>query len=181
MSAAYQINNQDAAYYMTFTVVDWVDAFSRKSYRDIVLDCFKYCRKEKGMELFAYVIMSNHIHVMMRSKNGKLSDLIRDFKKWTAKNIILEIENSGVESRRDWLLHRMKFNAAKHVRNSNYQFWTHENHAEELYSHEFIQQKLNYIHQNPVRAGIVSKPEHYLYSSASNYAGEESLIEIDFV
>jgi REP element-mobilizing transposase RayT len=181
MAEAYQLANQGGAYYVTFQVVDWMDVFSRKMYRDIIIECIKFCRKEKGMELFAYVIMSNHIHLIMRSKHERISDLIRDFKKYTAKNIILEIENSGVESRRDWMLYRMKFNAAQHVRNSKYQFWTHENHAIELLSITFIQQKLNYIHQNPVRAGIVEKPEHYLYSSASNYAGLESLLEIDFV
>jgi hypothetical protein len=68
--------------------------------------------------------------------------------------------------------------AYKHKRNSDYQVWTHENHAEILYSNKFIEQKLDYIHQNPVRSGIVEKPEEYRYSSARAYAELESLLEI---
>ncbi len=181
MSDSYQVQDQYGAYFLTFQIIEWVDIFTRKKYRDICIDCFKFCRAHKGMELFGYVIMSNHIHLIIRSRNGNLSGLIRDFKKYTAKQIIKEITTGGFESRIDWLLHRMKFNAAYNARSSEYQLWTHENHAVELYSNKFIQQKLNYIHQNPVRAGIVERPEHYLYSSATNYAELESIMEIDFI
>lgn len=79
MGNAYQIHDQSALYFLTFQVVGWADVFSRKDYRDIILDSFEFCRKNKGMELYAYVIMTNHVHCMMRSKNEKLSDLVRDF------------------------------------------------------------------------------------------------------
>lgn len=81
MGSAYQINNQEQAYFLTFQIVGWVDIFTRKEYRDIILASFTYCRQEKGLELFCYVIMSNHVHVIMRSKTGQLSDTIRDLKK----------------------------------------------------------------------------------------------------
>ncbi len=71
--------------------------------------------------------------------------------------------------------------AFKHKRNSQYQFWTHENHAEYIFSQKFIEQKLEYIHNNPVRAGIVEKPEEYRYSSAKDYAGENGFLEIEIV
>lgn len=79
------------------------------------------------------------------------------------------------------MLKRFEFAAKKHKRNSIYQVWTHENHAIELYSNAFINQKLNYIHENPIRAGIVRNAKEYIYSSASNYAGLESILEIDFI
>lgn len=181
MSQGYQIYNQEALYYLTFQVVEWVDIFTRREYKDIVVDSFDFCRKKKGLELFAYVIMTNHIHLIARAKEGfSLSDIIRDFKKFTA-NQLLEKIREPQESRRDWMLKRFEFAAKKHKRNSEFQIWTHENHAVELFSNTFIEQKLNYIHQNPVRAGIVREPHEYVYSSACNYAEMETVLEIDML
>ncbi len=103
------------------------------------------------------MIMSNHIHLLMRSDIGKLSDTIREFKSFTAKQILLAIDTES-ESRREWLLNIFEFAAKQHKRNEKYQIWTHENHAELIYSDKFIFQKIGYIHDNPVRAGIVEKP-----------------------
>jgi len=113
-------------------------------------------------------------------ESHSLSDTIRDFKKFTA-NQLLERIRLPDESRSDWMLKRFEFAVKEHSRNSEYQVWTHENHAVELFSKEFTQQKLDYIHQNPVRAGIVDAPEDYVYSSARNYAGMKGRIEIDFL
>ena len=135
----------------------------------------------KGLELYAYVIMSNHIHVIVKAKpNFKLSNIIRDFKKYTAHRFLEEI-NTSKESRKDWILKRFEFAASEHSRNSQYQIWTHENHAIVLYSTKFITQKLNYIHENPVRAGLVDYAENYLYSSARNYSKLSSMIKIDLL
>src|SRR5690606_17351947 len=149
-------------------IIDWIDVFTRKEYKDIVIDCLNYCIKNKGMILYGYVIMSNHIHLILQSSLGKLSDLVRDFKKFTAKTILEKI-NKGSESRKEWMLDRFKKAAETHVRNKNYQFWQYGNHAEEIYSTKFMWSKLNYIHMNPVRAGIVEKASNYIYSSAPNY------------
>jgi REP element-mobilizing transposase RayT len=102
----------------------------------------------------------------MRSNISKLSDAIRDFKKYTSAKIIEEIQN-GPESRSEWLLHRFKWAADQHSRNTTYQVWTHENHAIEIFTNKFFLSKANYIHQNPVRAGYVNKAEDYVYSSAN--------------
>ena len=181
MSTGYQIYNQNAVYYLTFQVVQWVDVFTRPQYKEIAINSFDYCRRSKGLELFAYVIMTNHIHLIARAKdNFQLSDIIRDYKKFTANALLKEMEKP-TESRRDWILKRFEFSAVAHQRNSKYQLWTHENHAIELHSNKFIEQKLEYIHQNPVRAGIVEKAEEYLYSSAKNYGGLTCLLEIDYL
>ena len=113
---------------------------------------------------------------MLRSSVGNLSGTIRDFKNFTSKQF-LEVLNDKQESRREWMKMVFKYHA-KYKKNQNYQFWTHENHAEHIFSQKFIEQKINYIHNNPVRAGIVEKPEDYLYSSARNYADLESVIDI---
>jgi REP element-mobilizing transposase RayT len=165
MSTGYQIDDQYGMYFLTFTVVDWVDIFTRKSYRDIIVDSLNYCIKEKQLCVYGYVVMTNHVHLIAQSKAGKLSDTIRDFKKFTARKILDTIV-SEPESRREWLLHRFEWNASQHERNNRYQVWTHENHAVSITSEKFFRQKMEYIHQNPVRAGWVEREEDYIYSSA---------------
>jgi REP element-mobilizing transposase RayT len=179
LKEGYVIRDQKKIHFITCTVVDWVDVFTRKLYRDIVVDCFKYCIANKGMLLYGYVIMSNHIHLIVQSKDGKLSDLIRDFKKFTAKNILEAIQQNP-ESRREWMLERFQKATESHSRNKNFQFWQYGNHAEEVFTQQFLWDKLNYVHLNPVRAGLVEKGHYYLYSSASNYACGKGLLEIEF-
>ena len=177
MSDGYQIKNQQGLYFLTFQVVGWADVFSRKVYRDIVIDSFDYCRKHKQLKIYSYVIMTNHIHCIL-STEGNLSDIIRDFKRHTSKTILetIEVEN---ESRKEWLMLIFKYHAKYNKRNNELQFWTHENHAVELTSNEMIDSRINYIHQNPVRAGWVANDYEYLYSSATNFANLESLLELD--
>lgn len=179
MSTGYKIEKQDALHFLTFQIVGWLDLFTRKVYRDIVIDCFRHCQQQKGLELYGYVIMSNHIHLLARSSRGDLSGLIRDFKSFTSKQFEAAMMDSG-ESRREWMTMVFEYHARFKPKQDR-QFWTHENHAEELFSQSFIEQKLQYIHQNPVRAAWVINPEDYLYSSARNYAGMEALLDIVFL
>ena len=181
MSTGYQIYDQSGWYYLTFQVVQWADLFSRKIYRDIVIDSFKYCIERKGLRLHAYVIMSNHLHLIASSKADNLSAIVRDFKRHTSKAIIAVIQQ-GPESRREWLLRIFGEAAKQHARNESYQVWTHENHAIELHSDKFFKQKLNYIHENPVRSGIVEREEDYIYSSAKEYfTGKKGLVNLDLL
>jgi REP element-mobilizing transposase RayT len=120
MSTGYQINDQEALYYLTFQVLDWIDVFTRQVYRDIIIDSFKYAIANKGLELFAFVIMSNHFHLIAQSKTGKLSDTIRDIKKFTSKRIIETIQIIP-ESRSNWMLNQFSFNARQPSRNKTYQ------------------------------------------------------------
>jgi REP element-mobilizing transposase RayT len=177
MSTGYQIYNQGNTYFMTFQVVDWVDIFSRKIYRDIIIDSFKYCRKEKNLQIWAYVIMTNHVHCILSAKENNLSDIVRDFKRFTSTTILKNIDNN--ESRKDWMLKRFEFAARSHNRNNNLQFWTHENHAIEIVSQKILCQKMAYIHNNPVKAGWVEKAEDWIYSSQRNYSNMPSIMEID--
>jgi REP element-mobilizing transposase RayT len=177
MSEAYKIKDQNGLYYLTLQVVYWIDIFTRSNYRDIIIKNLDYCQKNKGLEIYAYVIMSNHVHLLVKSNHGKLSDTVRDFKSYTSKQILSAIDE-GTESRKLWLLYMFKRAAIRHKRNSEYQFWTHENHAEHIYSNKFMMQKLTYIHNNPVVAKVVNNPEEYLYSSARNYAEMDSVLEI---
>ena len=171
------IRDQSKPHFITATVVDWVDVFSRKTYQDCIIESLDYCIKNKGMILFGFVIMSNHIHLIIQPETNTLSDLIRDFKKFTAKTILNKIETEA-ESRADWMLKRFEFACKSHNRNEKYQFWQYGNHPLEIFLEKFFWSKLNDIHLNPVRAGIVTKASHYLYSSASNYADDRGVIAI---
>ena len=158
MKEGYVIRDQTLPHFITATVVDWIDVFTRQTYRDIVIESLDYCIKNKGMILYGYVIMSNHIHLILQSQEGERSALVRDFKKFTAKSILEKIQTSP-ESRREWMLERFQLATKTHSRNKEYQFWQYGNHAEEIYSNEFMWSKLDYIHLNPVRAGLPIKKQ----------------------
>lgn len=176
MKEGYTIKDQSRAHFITATVVEWIDIFSRKIYRDCIIESLSYCIKNKGMILYGYVIMTNHIHLIVQSEQEELSDLIRDFKKFTATRILDLLQNSP-ESRKEWILERFHKATFSHKRNKNYQVWQYGNHAKEIYSEEFLWSKLDYIHLNPVRAGIVFRASDYIYSSASNYVLSNGILE----
>lgn len=100
MKEGFVIRDQTLPHFITATVVDWVDVFSRKIYKDCIIECLAFCIKNKGMILYSYVIMSNHIHIIVQSEEGKLSDLLRDFKKFTSKTILEKMQTQP-ESRRE--------------------------------------------------------------------------------
>ncbi len=102
MSTGYKIDDQEGLYHVTFQIVDWIDIFTRQVYRDIVIDSLKFSQQNKSLEIYAFVVMSNHLHLIIRSGIGKLSDTIGEFKSITAKKILLAIEMKS-ESRRDWI------------------------------------------------------------------------------
>ena len=166
-------------YFLTLTVVDWVDVFTRPVYKNLIVDSLIYCQREKGLQLMAWVLMTNHLHLISSADEGiLLSDILRDFKKFTSKKIVETIRETN-ESRKEWMLHRFQFNAV-FAKNKYFKVWQGGNEAKEIHSSEFFDQKLEYIHQNPVRQGIVFEPWEYVYSSASNYAGKGGLIDVVF-
>ena len=175
----YKIRNPEAIHFITFAVVEWVDVFTRKVYCDIVLDSLRHCQQERGLLIHGWCLMSNHIHLVVSAKNEDTSDILRNLKKFTSKQIIKTISENKNESRKDWMLQIFKEQGAKNSRNSVYQFWRQDNHPEELFSIGFTWQKMNYMHNNPVESGLVEKAEDYLYSSARDYVGKgKGLLEI---
>lgn len=175
----YSIKKQNSVYFLTFTITDWVDVFTRLHYKNLIAESLAYCRKNKGLKLYAWCLMTNHLHLVCSIEPPlRMTDFLRDYKKFTAKAILDEIQMAG-ESRKDWMLYRFEFAGKFDNRIQKYRFWQDKSHPIELISNEMIEQRINYIHENPVRTGIVAKAEEYLYSSARNYAGLSSIIEID--
>lgn len=165
---------------MTFTVVQWLDVFTRQEYRDIFLESIRFCQKNKGLDVCAYVIMSSHVHMVVgRHGEESLEGIIRDIKKFTSRKIIEAIRENPQESRRELLLWLFERAGQHNTNNTHFQFWQQNNQPIELGTDEKVDRIVNYIHENPVKAGIVCSPEEYLYSSAKNYANmPEKLIDV---
>ena len=175
---SYFIRDQNKIYFLTLTVVDWLDVFTRKEYKIIIAESLNYCIKNKGMIIYAYVIMSNHLHIITKAEEGyRLSDILRDFKKHTSKQIVLKMLEID-ESRRDWMLSKFSFHARRTRRAKNYKLWRDDNHAICLEQRDWYLTRLNYVHQNPVKQMIVERGEDYLFSSAMDYAGKKGLVQI---
>ncbi|WCT11632.1 REP-associated tyrosine transposase [Mucilaginibacter jinjuensis] len=159
--------NTDHAYFITLTVVGWIDVFTRHEYCDEIISNLEYCRKYKGLKVYEYCIMSNHIHLIISRSDGSLSDLLRDLKSYTSKRIIELITNNPQESRKEWMLHLFKYFAKSYKQNSEYMFWQKTSHPIELLTVDVFDQKKDYIHQNPVKAMMVNDEAGYVYSSAN--------------
>ena len=175
MSEKYKVGDSEIPHFITTTIIDWVDLFTRSIYKDLVLESLQHCITQKGLIVYAYCIMPSHLH-LITATNGKLKlpEIIRDFKKYTSKQLIAHI-NHVSESRRFWLLKKFAYAANRGKRGSKYKVWQDGFHPEELINNEMMQQKLDYIHQNPVKDGFVFKAEDWVYSSASFYSGELGL------
>jgi len=182
MGSQYAIRDDESIYFVTGTVVDWVDVFSRDEYCNIFVDSVNYCVNEKGLKVHGWVLMTNHFHGLFSSKEGFiLSAIMRDILKFQSKNIVKSIAENERESRREWMMHRFEWNGKKHYSNTKYKFWHDDLHAIPIYDNNMLDEKLQYIHQNPVRAGKVAEAHHWLYSSAIDYVGGKGKIELNLV
>jgi REP element-mobilizing transposase RayT len=156
----------DDTYFITLTVIGWTNLFDREDYKSIIIRNLIYCQQKEGLEIFAYVIMSNHMHLVCRRIGKDLNELIGRFKSFTAKEFINEIECNPKESRKYWLLNVFKHYASLSKQFRNYRIWNYDNHPVLISNTAMLNQKVNYVHDNPLRAGIVIEGTFYKYSSA---------------
>ena len=175
----YKIHDQHETYFCTLTVVHWIDLFTRVEYKDIIVRSLNYCIKNKGLELYAWVIMSNHIHLVGRTQEPhRFSDFLRDFKKFVSKSLIKEILDIN-ESRKEWLLDKFSFEAKRTRRAEKYKVWQDSNHAIMIDRSINVWEKINYIHENPASSRIVDQASDYIYSSARDFEeNRKGLVEI---
>jgi putative transposase len=183
MGRKYQIRDQRSIYFVTFTVVNWIDIFIRDCYREIFISSIKYCQDNKGLEVYAYCIMTSHVHLILGTRGeNNLEDIIRDLKSFTSRHVRKELEGNFTESRREWILWMFTRAGKKNKRNNDFQFWQQHNHPIELNTNEMIDQRMDYVHNNPVEAGFVKEPEHWEWSSATDYAGSgKGKIDLIFI
>jgi putative transposase len=155
------------SYYITLTVVGWIDVFTRKEYAYSFLNTIKYWQRKKELRLRAFVIMSNRVHLIIDIPDEDLNGFLLDFKHYSANqitNLIMKNENEG---RCDWLMHMLSYFGKYSKENSNVQFWQKDDQNIELRREDQIAEKIDFLHQRPVVHGIVFQPEHYIYSSAN--------------
>ena len=155
MSRKYKFRDQTANYFVSFDTIKWIDVFTRRPYKDLLVDSLNYCVKEKGLIIHGWVIMSNHAHLIIGTDDMNLQDIMRDLKKFTSKALIIAIKNNPQESRKEWMIKMFKEAGLKNSNNHNYQFWQQHNKPIVLNNSEIFKQKLNYIHENPVKDGYV--------------------------
>ena len=178
MSRNYKFHNPEGLYFVSFAVVNWLDVFTRDGYKDIIVDSLTFCQREKGMQIVSWCIMSNHVHLVFRVEGkNRPEQVLGDFKRFTSKKIVKAIKENEQESRKEYLLSQFLLAGEKSSNVKTYQFWQHDNKPIELWSNKVIKEKINYIHQNPVKAGYVFSAEDYVYSSAVDYSGEAGLIK----
>ena len=180
MSRKYKFGNKSGAYFISFATVYWIDVFTREEYFGDVIESLAYCRRNKGMEIYGYCIMPSHVHLIFKSENEDPSGLIRDFKGFTSRKIIKSIENNPQESRKEWMLWMFERAGKKNSNVKFRQFWQQNNKPIEIWSLKVFEQKLNYIHNNPLETGFVTNPVDWKYSSARNYGNnDQTVLEID--
>src|SRR5690606_18250334 len=121
MGRKYTFKDQEKIYFVTFTVIRWIDVYIRDIYREIFYESISYCQKGKGLEIYAYCIMTSHIHMII-GKTGALtfSDIIRDLKSFTSRHTRKAIENNCQESKKEWMLWMMRRAGLKNNRNKDF-------------------------------------------------------------
>lgn len=181
MSRKYKFRDQAKLYFVSFATVYWVDLFVRPEYNELLLESLRYCQNEKGLEVYGWCIMTSHVHLIIGTKDKPLQDILRDFKSYTSRKLKNEIDQHPSESRREWIKWMMKRAGAKNGNNKEWQLWQQHNHPIELNTNELFEQKLDYLHNNPVESGFVSESFHWKYSSAIDYSGGKGLIDIQYI
>jgi REP element-mobilizing transposase RayT len=171
MSERYKVIDSNAPTFVTLTVVDWVDLFTKPIYCKILDESLNYCAENKGLNVHAYVYMTSHIHMIVSSDGMDLQEIMRDFKKYTSKSIIQAIHEHP-ESRREWLLNKFSYAADRIKRGKNYKVWKDGFHPVILDTPIKLEQRINYIHQNPRELQLVDHEQHWINSSYLAYTDE---------
>lgn len=173
------MHNPKGIYFVSFATVYWFDLFVRQQYFEIFAKSLNYSINEKTMLLYAYCIMPSHIHLIFSDKAENPSKLLKELKMFTSKELQKSISDNLQESRKEWMLWMMKRSGAKNSNVKEYQLWQQHNQPIELWSSKVINQKVNYIHNNPVKAGFVNEPMFWQYSSAQDYCGMKGPVKVE--
>lgn len=165
-------------YFVTSTVVYWIDLFTRREYKHIIVNSLTDCQQLKGLIIHAWVLMPSHLHMIISSKDYAIGSILRDFKKHTTRQIVKEMENIN-ESRKEWLK-RAFIRAGRDLKRiKTFKIWKDGNHPILLDNPSLQQEKLEYNYQNPVESEFVDEAEYYWFSSAGDYAGMKGLIDLE--
>ena len=173
--------DSDKLYFITYAVVFWIDVFIRKEFKDILVDSWKYCLSNKGLEIYGWVIMPSHVHLIIGSSKNKLEDIVRDMKSHSSSALKKAIAEHLGESGKEWMIWMMERAGSENSNNKSWQFSEQHNIPIERLNTEMFDQKLGYIHNNPVVAGFAEKAQDWSYGSAGDFHGRKGLIELSYI
>jgi len=168
----YRIFEDEFPYFLTNTVVAWLPIFAHPPFTEIIFDSWRFLQRERGVRIFGHVILENHLHWIAAADN--LSEQVGRFKSYTARRILDELECRGFAA----LLEELRFFKLRHKNDQRYQLWQEGSHPQQIQNEEMMRQKMEYMHNNPLRRGYVEDPLHWRYSSARNYTGGKGFIEV---
>ncbi len=163
MRSRYAIRESHLTYFITSTIVEWLPVFTTSACCDILVNSLLHCREHKALQIHAWVIMDNHFHAILTAPD--LASIVADFKRFTARALLEQIK----AEKRDWLLNQLTYYCAAHKKESSHQIWQEGVHPQAVTSDEMMRQKLDYVHENPVKRGWVAAPEHWRYYSAHEW------------
>ncbi|HVL11887.1 MAG TPA: hypothetical protein VM529_04950 [Gemmata sp.] len=168
----YRIFDNGYPHFLTCSVVGWLPVFTRPECVRIVLDSWQFLQQSGRMQLFGYVVLENHLHFIAASE--QLADEVGDFKSFTARKILDYLGSRGERT----ILRQLAAEKDPRRVDRRHQLWQEGSHPEQITSDEMMLQKLEYIHQNPVKRGYVEDPTHWRYSSARYYFGLPALLPV---
>jgi putative transposase len=160
-------------HFITCTAINWIPIFSNPELTQIILDSFQFLQHHQRLSLHGYVILENHLHFIASAND--LSQEVASFKSFTARTLIDHLKQRNATH---WL-NQLSTGNRTHKTTQTYQLWQEGSHPQAILDEAALQQKLDYIHNNPVRRGYVDEPAHWRYSSSRNYLDMPGLLEID--
>ena len=181
MSRKYKFGDSDSLYFITYGVIYWIDVFIRNEYKDVLIDSWKFCQANKGLEIYGWIIMPSHVHMIISSHSHKLQDTIGQMKSHTSRTLKEIISSSSFESRKEWMIPMMRQAGMTRSNNKDWQFWQQHNQPLVISNADEFYKTLEYLHSNPVAAGFVRKQEDWLYSSAGDFYGRKGMIELSHI
>ncbi|MDR9417985.1 REP-associated tyrosine transposase [Gracilimonas sp.] len=181
MSRKNKFLDQGQVYFITCSVIKWFKIFRMPEYCQILIDSLKFCQENKGLIIYAWCIMNDHIHLIIGTQDQPMQNIIRDFKSFTSRKIRKKMFKNRRNVKISKIYKEMLKAGAANSNNKDWQLWQQHNHPQELFSEKIAEQKLNYIHYNPVKAGLVDHPIEWPYSSAVDYNGRKGLVDIEIL
>jgi REP element-mobilizing transposase RayT len=169
----YKIHEQTHPHFITCTILHWIPIFTRVETTKIVFDTLRYLQEKDSLKLYAYVILENHLHLIASSDD--LTKSMRSFKSYTSKQILKHLQEKNVKT----ILDQLSFYKKAHKVDATYQLWQEGYSPKLIADDKMMIDRINYIHNNPVKRGYVDEAKHWRYSSARDYEDIKGLINVD--
>jgi REP element-mobilizing transposase RayT len=168
----YRFAEHDRPHFLTCTVVEWLPVFTRQEAAQVLFDAWAHQQQHKGLRLYGFVVLENHLHAVAQAPD--LPKTWRGFKSFTARRLLELLREHGARL----LLERMAFAFKAQRADREHQFWQEGSHPQGIEGEAMLRQKLEYIHNNPVKRGFVDRPEDWRWSSARNYLGRQGVVDV---